>query len=303
MVVMVGVSGGGEKGGGWVAATVVAEGGGWVASGGWWRPRWSVEAVVGGGCGGDRPANESYLFRLFSSRTTITPPKRNTKVNFSLSDSDSDSQSTPLPPVSPNPLPPPYDPFNKAHPIDPTNLQEVFHNIRADGLHNNAVKMLSALSQDGLTHQALELFSQIKDKGHMPDVVAHTAVIEAYADAGKPKEALKVYTRMLASGVLPNAYTYSVLVKALAGSGDEKLVGEGKRCFVEMMRRKIRPNVGTCVAVFEGLVKGGKEDEGRELVVKMKDFGFAPDKEGFREVLKSKRGQVFRSVMSIVFGD
>ncbi|XP_076886471.1 uncharacterized protein LOC143536333 [Bidens hawaiensis] len=247
-------------------------------------------------------------FRLFSSRTTTPPtPTRNTKVNFSTPDSDSDSESAPPPPVTPNP-PPPYNPFNKTpvtttHPTDPTNLQQVFHNIRTDGLHNNAVKMLTALSQDGLTHEALELFSQIKDKAHMPDVVAHTAVIEAYADAGKPKEALKVYTRVLASGVLPNAYTYSILIKALAGSGDEKLVREGTRCFVEMMRRNIRPNVGTCVAVFEGLVTGGKEDEGRELVMKMKEMGFVPDKDGFREVLKGKRGHVFRSVMSIVFGD
>ncbi|KAL8205955.1 hypothetical protein R6Q57_009506 [Mikania cordata] len=247
--------------------------------------------------------------RLYSCSTTSsehsTSPKRNTKVNFSPS-SDSESDDHPQPTtVNKRKPPPPYNPFNKTpsitEPDDPTNLQEVFHKIRTDGLHSSAVKMFDALSKDGLTHEALELFSQIKDKGHMPDVVAHTAVIEAYAAAGKPKEALKVYMRMLASGVLPNAYTYTLLIKALAGSGEPKLLDEANKYFVEMMGKNIKPNSGTCVAVFEGLVKGGKEDEGRELVGKMKDLGFPPDEQGLRELLKNKRGQVFRSVANILF--
>ncbi|KAM0046692.1 putative tetratricopeptide-like helical domain superfamily [Helianthus debilis subsp. tardiflorus] len=257
-----------------------------------------------------RPPTHTSFSRLFSRPKQPTTPHRNTKVNFSLSDSEPEPEpepeSTPPPSNKTNP-PPPYDPFNKTpvitEPDDPTNLQEVFHKIRTDGLNNSAVKMFDALSKDGLTHEALELFSQIKDKGYMPDVVAHTAVIEAYASAGKAKEALKVYMRMLGSGVLPNAYTYTVLIKALAGSGDGKLLAEANKCFVEMMGKNIRPNAGTCLAVFEGLVKGGKEEEGRELVVKMKALGFAPDQEGLRELLKNKRGQVFRSVMNILFAE
>lgn len=255
------------------------------------------------------PSKESLFSRYFTTFSQQPPTqKRNTKVNFSLSDSESDddSQSTPTPAIDKSKLPPPYDPFKKTpviqEPDDPTNLQEVFHKIRTEGLNNSAVKMFDALSKDGLTHEALELFSQIKDKGQMPDVVAHTAVIEAYAAAGKAKEALKVYMRMLASGVLPNAYTYTVLIKSLAESGDPKLLGESKKYFMEMMGKGIRPNPGTCVAVFEGIVKGGKE-EGRELVMKMKALGFAPDEKGLREVLKNKRGQVFRSVINILFAN
>ncbi|KAF2321979.1 hypothetical protein GH714_005148 [Hevea brasiliensis] len=68
-------------------------------------------------------------------------------------------------------------------------------------------------------HEALELISQIKDKGRMPDVGAHTAVIEVYANAGRSKEAPKVFLRMLACGVAPNAYTYTVPAKAVAADG------------------------------------------------------------------------------------
>lgn len=122
------------------------------------------------------------------------PKIRNTKVNFSLSDSDSDSEDDSSERAKAvgraAELPPAYDPFNKKpvieEPEDPKNLQEIFHKMRTEGLTNHAVKMFDALSKDGRTHEALELFAQINDRGHMPDVVAHTAVIEAYANAGEP---------------------------------------------------------------------------------------------------------------------
>ncbi|KAK8941380.1 hypothetical protein KSP39_PZI009748 [Platanthera zijinensis] len=42
----------------------------------------------------------------------------------------------------------------------------------------------------------------------MPDVVSHTAVIEAYANVGEhSKEAIRTFDRMLAADVSPNAYT------------------------------------------------------------------------------------------------
>lgn len=253
-----------------------------------------------------------------SSEAPISPAattqKRNTLVNFSLSDSESDSESESTEQVSTkekgidkSKLPPPYDPFNKKpvieEPEDPKNLQQVFHKIRSNGLMNSAVKMFDGLSKDGLTHEALELFSQIKDKGQMPDVVAHTAVIEAYANAGQAKEAQKVFMRMLVSGVLPNAYTYTVLIKGLVDSGDKKLVQEAKNYVVEMVeKRGIKPNAGICVGVYEGLVKVGLEEEGMEVLEMMKRKGFVPDEKKVKEALKQKRGPVYRTVMDVFYG-
>ncbi|KAA8536672.1 hypothetical protein F0562_029150 [Nyssa sinensis] len=231
--------------------------------------------------------------------------KRNTKVNFSFSESDDEDLEQTV--TKKTKLPPPYDPFNKKpvieEPEDPKNLQEVFYKIRSDGLINNAIKMFDALSKDGLTHEALELFGQIKDKGNMPDVVAHTAVIEAYANAGQGKEALKVYLRMLASGVAPNAYTYTVLIKGLANSGDAKLLGDAKKYVMEMMGKGMKPNAGTYVAVFEAFAREGKVEEGREFLVQMKAKGFVPDEKAVREVLREKRGPVFRSIMNLIFNN
>lgn len=252
--------------------------------------------------------------RPFSSNTTSSTNRSSKLVNFSPSGSDSDdaegNDNKPSPrskELDKSKLPPPYDPFNKKaaaleEPDDPKNLPEVFHKMSSEeGLFNHAVKMLDALSKDGLTHEALELFSQIKDKGHMPDVVSHTAVLEAYANAGQAKEANRTYLRMLASGVAPNAYTYSVLIKSLSGSGERKLMREARKYLKEMTRKGMKPNAGTCVAVFETFAREEEVEEGRVLLEEMKAAGFKPDEKAVREVLRQKRGPLPRRVMEILF--
>lgn len=244
--------------------------------------------------------------KLFCSNETI---KRDTKVNFSLSDSDSEDVAAENNDQvkKERPIPPPYNPFNKQQPVvfedpeDPKDLQHIFHRMRSEGgLLNNAVKMFDALSKDDLTHEALQLFSQIKDKGHMPDVVAHTAVMEAYFNAGTghSKKALKVFMRMLASGVVPNAYTYSVLITGLAA--DAKLV-DAKKYVLEMMAKGMRPNAHTYAAVFEAYTRENKVEEAKELLQQMKARGFVPDENPMRDALRDKRGQVFRTVIGILF--
>ncbi|XP_078445499.1 uncharacterized protein LOC144714602 [Wolffia australiana] len=209
-------------------------------------------------------------------------------------------------------LPPPYDPFSKKpvieDPKDPKDLQEIFHKMRTEGLTNYAIKMFDGLSKDGLTHEALALFAQIKDKGSMPDVVAHTAVLEAYANAGgHSKEALNTYLRMLASGVQPNAYTLGVLIRGLAVDGK---LDEAAKYLLEMMAKGMKPNAATYLAVFEafffffGKDKDKDKDnveEAKALLKEMRARGFSPDEKAVREHL-GRRGAVYRSMMSFLFG-
>ncbi|XP_020228101.1 pentatricopeptide repeat-containing protein At4g38150 [Cajanus cajan] len=242
------------------------------------------------------------LDRHFCSTKNKKP--LDTKLNFSLSsDSDDDQDSNTH--MTKRPLPPPYDPFSKKpaiqEPKDPKDLQEIFHNMRnGDGLFNHAVKMFDALSKEGLTHEALELLGQIKDKGHMPDVVAHTAILEAYADAAQPKEALKVYMRMLACGVSPNAYTYAVLVKGLASDG--KYAKEASKYMLEMMDKGMRPNAETYTSLFERLVREERLHEAARLLEQMKEKGFVPDHKAVHQALSAKRGPVFRILINLLFG-
>ncbi|KAL2325674.1 hypothetical protein Fmac_024732 [Flemingia macrophylla] len=227
-----------------------------------------------------------------------------TKLNFSLSsDSDSESEKEADKSMRRVAMPPPYDPFSKkAATEEPKDLQEAFHNMRSgDGLFNHAVKMFDALSKEGLTHEALELFRQIKDEGRMPDVVAHTAVLEAYAAAAQPKEALRVYMRMLASGVSPNAYTYSLLVKVLASHG--KFVKDASKYLLEMIDKGMRPNAETYTSVFVGLVREERLPVAARLLQQIKDRGFVPDQKAVREALTTTRGPVFRNLINLLFGN
>ncbi|CAL4892733.1 unnamed protein product [Urochloa decumbens] len=255
------------------------------------------------------PASVSNASRLLSSTSSPPPhrsPNTNSPVAFDWSDDDADNPATSPPPaMAKNPeLPPPYDPFSKkpavAEPSDPTNLQQIFHQMRTEGLTDYAIKMFDGLSKDGLTHEALELFAVIKDKGAMPDVVAHTAVLEAYANAGPAhwRDAMRTYDRMLASGVEPNAYTLAVLVRGLAASDR---CSEAGRYLVEMLNRRMRPNVVTYLSAFEAYVRMEKVEEGKLLLETMKGKGFMPDEEAVRSGTV-KRGHVFRGVMNLLFG-
>ncbi|KAK8963612.1 hypothetical protein KSP40_PGU020423 [Platanthera guangdongensis] len=77
-------------------------------------------------------------------------------------------------------------------------------------------------------------------EGAMSDVVAHTVVIEAYANADRhSKEAIRTFDRMLAFDISPNAYTYAVLVKGLAR--DSK-ISEARKYLLQMMSKGIQPN-------------------------------------------------------------
>ncbi|KNA14196.1 hypothetical protein SOVF_109460, partial [Spinacia oleracea] len=85
----------------------------------------------------------------------------------------------------------------------------------------------------------------------MPDVVAHTVVIEAYAGAGQCEGAHTVFMKMLAYGVLPYAYTYSVLIKSLAADG---MIMEAKEYVLEMLGKGMKSSFETCVAVIEAFI-------------------------------------------------
>eukprot|EP01018_Ginkgo_biloba_P008586 Gb_26477 [translate_table: standard] len=223
-------------------------------------------------------------------------------------DDDSDDEEEKKKPPKPQPgnvatkYKPLFDPFNKKpviqEPDDPTDLQEIFHKMKEDGLIQNAVAMFDGLSKDGLTHEAMKLFGEMKDKGTVPEVVAHTAVVEAYSKAGKPKDAVRVFMRMQASGVKPNAYSYAVLIQGLCKGGMHDDAG---KYAVEMLGYGWRPNVTTYVMLVDAFCKAQKSDEARTLLGRMKEKGFVPNEKATRQHM-NKQGRFNRPVMDVLFG-
>ncbi|KAK1295320.1 hypothetical protein QJS10_CPA16g01825 [Acorus calamus] len=244
--------------------------------------------------------------RLFSSQSKFT----NTTTSFDWSsDEDDNNEETKRNPkvVDKSKLPL----SKKKHDDDggggleeePSELQEALHKATTmEGLKSHVVKMLDGLCiDDGLIHEALKLISFMKDNqlNIMPDVVVHTAVVEAFSNyPGHSKQALRSYKRMLASGVLPNAYTYSVLIRGLARDGK---LAEARKYVLEMMGRGMRPNAGTYGAVLEAFVREGKEDEGRALLEEMKSKGFVLEEKSERLQRMREQFPVFRDAVMRIF--
>ncbi|GLJ19177.1 hypothetical protein SUGI_0344430 [Cryptomeria japonica] len=195
-----------------------------------------------------------------------------------------------------------YDPFNKKpaieEPEDPTNLPEIFHKMKEDNFVQQAAKMFDALSQDGYMAEAMSLFGVMKDNSKMPDVVSHTAIIEAYCKAGRIKEGLKSYMRMQASGVRPNSYTYTVLIQGLCQA---KMLEDAGKYTLEMLSNGWNPNAAVYVTVVDSYLRAKKENELQQLLVKLKDKGFVADDKEARKHMK-KMGRFNRGVMDALFG-
>ncbi|XP_048440336.1 pentatricopeptide repeat-containing protein At5g65560-like [Pyrus x bretschneideri] len=193
--------------------------------------------------------------------------------------------------------------FEYATRTDDEEMKEIFLKWRTnrEAVMKFGFDMLSGLVDDGYGDEALELFEPVFETGIYPPIVLHTAIIQAYVDAGKMKGAFEAYLRMLAAKITPNFYTYSVLIKAL--SADPNLFKSAKVNLLDMMKKKMHPNAGTYTAVFEGFARQGDKgvEEGREFLNEMKGNGFEPNEGAVREVLRGRKGEVVEGVMEILF--
>nr|XP_004301382.2 PREDICTED: putative pentatricopeptide repeat-containing protein At1g12700, mitochondrial [Fragaria vesca subsp. vesca] len=190
------------------------------------------------------------------------------------------------------------------HNISDEDMQTVFMEWRTNPglLHNESMKMYTALLEDDNVEQAQEVFKLSVERGILPTVVLYTCVTETYFSFGKNKDALEAYQGMLAAGVALNCYTYTVLIKGLID--DPNFIGDAKKCLLDIMDRDMRPNAATYTVVFVGFVKKedkAAEEEGKELVKVMIRKGNGPKAREMMRVLQDNPTTLIRRVLDIVF--
>ncbi|KAM1720336.1 hypothetical protein ACFX12_022024 [Malus domestica] len=182
--------------------------------------------------------------------------------------------------------------------------RKTFYRWRTDAAISmkQIMDMVEGMLVDGFKDEVKELFEPFFDIGVLPAIVTHTAVIEAYATAGKIKGAFEAYKHMSAVGIMPNCYTYSVFIKALAT--DPNFFGDAKKYWLEMMEKRMHPNAATYTAVFGGFARQGDRavEDRSEFLRVMKSKGFVPDEEAVGEVLKGRTGEAVSCIMNILFG-
>uniref|UniRef100_A0ACD6AEY1 Uncharacterized protein n=1 Tax=Avena sativa TaxID=4498 RepID=A0ACD6AEY1_AVESA len=124
---------------------------------------------------------------------------------------------------------------------------------------NAVVAMYAALGDVGAARAA---FASLPE----PDVVAWTALVGAYANAGELDEAFQLFESMQASGVQPDVISWNTLISGFARSSD---IGAALDLFDEMRLRGVKPRVSSWNCIISGCVQNARYDEALDIFLEM----------------------------------
>ncbi|KAM0930630.1 hypothetical protein ACQ4PT_000828 [Festuca glaucescens] len=132
--------------------------------------------------------------------------------------------------------------------------------LAEDAVVGNAViAMYAALGDVGVVRAA---FASLPE----PDVVAWTALVGAYANAGELDEAFELFESMQASGVQPDVISWNTLVSGFAKNGD---TGAALDLFDEMRLRGVKPQISSWNCIISGCVQNARYDEALDVFLEM----------------------------------
>jgi pentatricopeptide repeat protein len=154
------------------------------------------------------------------------------------------------------------------------------------------------LCKDGNVQEALNIFSLMREKGTIPEIVIYTAVVEGYTKAHKADDAIKIFRKMQRNGIKPNAFSYTVLIQGLYKCS--RLQDAVEFC-VEMLKENYSPNVTTFVGLVDGFCKENGIEEAKGVIKTLKEKGFDYDEKAVREFL-DKKAPFSPSVWEAIFG-
>ncbi|XP_052169592.1 putative pentatricopeptide repeat-containing protein At3g23330 [Oryza glaberrima] len=98
------------------------------------------------------------------------------------------------------------------------------------------------------------------------DVVAWTALVGAYSDAGELGEAFELFETMQESGVRPDVISWNTLVSGFARNGDLRAA---LHLFDEMRLRGVKPGVNSWNCIISGCVQNARYDEALSIFCEM----------------------------------
>uniref|UniRef100_A0ACD5TJQ2 Uncharacterized protein n=1 Tax=Avena sativa TaxID=4498 RepID=A0ACD5TJQ2_AVESA len=132
--------------------------------------------------------------------------------------------------------------------------------LAKDGVVGNAViAMYAALGDVGAARAAFASLSE-------PDVVAWTALVGAYSNAGELDEAFELFESMQASGVQSDVISWNTLVSGFARNSD---IGAALDLFDEMRLRGVKPRVSSWNCIISGCMQNARYDEALGIFLEM----------------------------------
>ncbi|KAH7574754.1 hypothetical protein JRO89_XS02G0000500 [Xanthoceras sorbifolium] len=180
----------------------------------------------------------------------------------------------------------------------PQDADEIFKKMKETGLIPNAVAMLDGLCKDGLVHEAMKLFGQMRERGTIPEVVIYTAVVDGFCKAHKLDDAVRIFRKMQTNGISPNAFTYTVLIQGLDKSNK---LEDAIDYSIEMLEAGHSPNVTTFVGLVDGLCREKGVEEARTVIATLTQKGFHVNDKAIRDFL-DKKAPFSPPVWEAIFG-
>ncbi|KAF8401850.1 hypothetical protein HHK36_012797 [Tetracentron sinense] len=157
--------------------------------------------------------------------------------------------------------------------------------------------------------EARKVFDSMESRGHAPDVVSYSTLINGYCKGRMIDEAMWLFREMCSKGLMPDTITYSTLINGLFQNGRfiaaQELFNEMQacgqspdiftynimldglcknQCLAEAMAllhvikdRKLEPSIITYGILIDGMCKTGKLKSAMELFCSLPAKGFQPN--------------------------
>ncbi|KAL6329855.1 hypothetical protein AAG906_037955 [Vitis piasezkii] len=111
---------------------------------------------------------------------------------------------------------------------------------------------------------AVEMFNNCEPGER--DVSSWNVLISGYGVHGHGKEALELFSRMQVEGVEPNDITFTSILSACSHAG---LIDEGRKCFADMTKLSVRPEMKHYACMVDMLGRAGFLNEAFRLIKKI----------------------------------
>lgn len=179
----------------------------------------------------------------------------------------------------------------------PADADVIFKQMKEGGLIPSAVAMLDGLCKDGLVQEAMNLFSLMREKGTIPEVVIYTAVVEGFCKAFKFDDAKRIFRKMQSKGITPNAFSYNVLIQGLCKG---RSWDDAAEFCTEMCEAGHSPNMATLVGLVDGYCREKGFEEAHSVVLRLRQKGFFVEEKAVKQYW-DKRGPFSEKVWEAIF--
>ncbi|KAG8060167.1 hypothetical protein GUJ93_ZPchr0002g26396 [Zizania palustris] len=122
-------------------------------------------------------------------------------------------------------------------------------------------------SLNGKTEEVHEVMKEMEAAGVKPDTITYNFLMTSYSKDGKVEDAKELYHSLGDKGCSANAATYKYMLAELCAHGD---LDGALEIFMESFKRDKVPNFNTMRGLVEGLSKGGRVAEAKNVVYKVK---------------------------------